>query len=364
MRIVFEKENLRQAVQNLQSVAGTKNTLPILANVLLNASDEGIEMAATDLEVEIRLQVAGTVEEIGILTIPARKLSELVRGLPDEDVHLTTSDGNQIRIECGPVFYRMFGLPADEFPKMASLDDDYFTMEAAELRKMVHRTRYAASAGETQYFLNGVYLHLTPERVRMVATDSHRLAMAELTATGLVDEEKGVIVPTKAVEELIKIFPGEGEIKVRVQDNQILFANEEAVLSSRLVDGEYPAYEQIIPKENPIHLEADRLSLLTAVRRVSLFSNPKTSSVRMKITESSVVVSASTPDFGEAREELAISCTEPIEIGFNARYLGDALSAVEVDTVRMEFKEPLSAAVLKASENDDYICLIMPVRVE
>jgi len=364
MRIVFEQGALARAVQSLQSIAATKNTLPILANVLLDARENTIVMAATDLEVGIRMTVEGSVEESGILTIPARKFSELVRELPNEEVHLSTTSNDQIQIECGPVLYKMFGLPADEFPKMSTLSDEYFMMEADDLRRMMLSTRFAASSGETQYFLNGVYLDISASSVRMVATDSRRLAMAQLDIEGVGPNETGVIIPIKAVDEFVKNFPGSGEIRVCVQDNEILFANDESTLSGRLVDGEYPKYEQIIPTDNPIHLVADREALLTAVRRVSLFSNPKTLSVRMKLTETSLVVSARTPDFGEAREELAVTCSEPIEIGFNAQFLRDALSAIESEAVRMEFKEPVSAAVIKPGEQDNYLCLLMPMRVE
>jgi|SaaInl7_100m_RNA_FD_contig_31_1586180_length_2217_multi_6_in_0_out_0_2 DNA polymerase III subunit beta len=364
MKVVFARDDLHRAMQSLHGIASTKNVLPILSNVLLDASDAGIQMTTTDTEVGLRLQVAGSVEEAGTLTIPARKLAELVRELPDEDVHLEVSDGAKISIECGTVHYRMVGAPAADFPKIPELGDSFFTLDAALLRQMIHRTRFAASREENRYFLKGVYMHLSSEWLKMVATDSRRLALMTFAAEGLSDRERGVIIPIKAVDEVVKTFTEDEEVKIAIQDNVIVFANEGAVLNARLVDGEYPSYSQILPSDNPIRLEADRRAFLTAIRRVSLFSDPKTTSVRLDIKETSMVLSASTPDFGEAREEIQATCTEPITIGFNAEFLKDALTSADTENVELHLKEPLSAAVMRPAGAEDYLCLIMPMRIE
>ncbi|MDA1190937.1 MAG: DNA polymerase III subunit beta [Candidatus Poribacteria bacterium] len=364
MKLIIARDNLHRAMQNLQNIAATKNALPILGNVLLNASDDGIELSATDLEVGLRLSVEGTVEETGVLTIPARKLSELVAVLPNEDIVMATSGSNQIQIECGRTETRMFGMPANDFPKIAELGDTYFTMDAELLHEMIHGTKFAVSTEESRYFLNGVYFDMSPKWVRTVATDSRRLAMMNFEAEGLVEKAHGVIIPSKAAEEVVRTFQDKGEVKIAVQHNQIVFADDRATLTSRLMEGEYPAYSQIIPKDNPIRLTADCGAFLTAVRRVSLFSNPKTTSVRLEIKETTMTVYASSPDFGEAKEELEVDCTEPITIGFNAKFLTDALSAIDAESVHIDMKEPLSAAVLRPAGNDDYLCLIMPMRIE
>jgi DNA polymerase-3 subunit beta len=198
----------------------------------------------------------------------------------------------------------------------------------------------------------------------MVATDSRRLALMTFAAEGLSDRERGVIIPIKAVDEVVKTFTEDEEVKIAIQDNVIVFANESAVLNARLVDGEYPSYSQILPSDNPIRLQADRQAFLTAIRRVSLFSDPKTTSVRLDIKETSMLLSASTPDFGEAREEIQATCTEPITIGFNAEFLKDALTSADSENVELQLKEPLSAAVMRPAGAEDYLCLIMPMRIE
>lgn len=364
MRVIFGRDDLHRAMQALHGIASTKNVLPILGNVLLDAGDAGIQMTTTDTEVGLRLQVEGSVEETGVLTIPARKLAELVRELPDDEVRLEASEGAKIQIECGAVHYRMIGTPAGDFPKIPELGESFFTLDSAVLRQMILRTRFAASREENRYFLKGVYMHLSPEWLRMVATDSRRLALMTFPAEGLAERERGVIIPIKAVDEIVKTFAQDEEVKIAIQDNQIIVANENAVLNARLVDGEYPSYSQILPKDNPIRFVADRTALLTAIRRVSLFSDPKTTSVRLDIKETSVVLSASTPDFGEAREEIQATSTEPIAIGFNAEFLKDALTAADSENVEFELKEPLSAAVMRPAGTDDYLCLIMPMRIE
>ncbi|MEO2004330.1 MAG: DNA polymerase III subunit beta [Candidatus Poribacteria bacterium] len=364
MRVIFGRDYLHRAMQSLHGIASTKNVLPILGNVLLDASDTGIQMTTTDTEVGLQLQVEGSVEETGVLTIPARKLAELVRELPEGDVRLEASEGGQIQIECGAIHYRMIGTPAGDFPNIPELGESFFTFDSAVLRQMIQRTRFAASREENRYFLKGVYLHLSSEWLRMVATDSRRLALMTFPAEGLSDRERGVIIPIKAVDEIVKTFSDDEEVKIAIQDNQIIIATDRAVLNARLVDGEYPSYSQILPQDNPIRFEADRAALLMAIRRVSLFSDPKTTSVRLDIKETSVVLSASTPDFGEAREEIQATSTEPISIGFNAEFLKDALTAADSENVEFELKEPLSAAVMRPAGTDDYLCLIMPMRIE
>ncbi|MAF09440.1 DNA polymerase III subunit beta [Candidatus Poribacteria bacterium] len=364
MRVIFARNDLHRAMQSLHSIASTKNVLPILSNVLLDASDAGVRMTTTDTEVGLQLQGEGSVEETGKLTIPARKLAELVRELPDEDVRLEASESGQIQIECGTVHYKMIGTPADDFPSIPELGDSFFTVDAGVLRQMIQRTRFAASREENRYFLKGVYMHLSTEWLRMVATDSRRLALMTFAAEGLSDRDRGVIIPIKAVDEVVKTFTEDEEVKVAIQDNQVIVANDSAVLNARLVDGEYPSYSQILPKDNPIRFEVDREAFLTAIRRVSLFSDPKTTAVRLDIKETSVVLSAQTPDFGEAREEIQATSTEPITIGFNAEFLKDALTAADSENVAFELKEPLSAAVMRPSGTDDYLCLIMPMRIE
>jgi len=377
MKIRIAQEVLLPAIQKLQSIAATKNTLPVLANVLIDARDGEIVMTATDLEVGLRLKVAGTVEQTGAVTIPARKLGDLTRQLPaGEEIRFEATANHQVQIECARSNFRIYGLAPDEFlhglapetfPKDPSEGGVSFTMDAALIRTMAERTRFAASTEETRYFLNGVYFHMTPKFVRLVATDSRRLAMMTHEVEDLVKKDTGVILPLKAVDELLRTFGDEGDLRIALRDNQIAFSTENTTLISRLIEGEYPNYGQIVSgvKDNPITVTAARESLLATLARVSLFTNPKTASVRFDAKENTLLVSASSQDFGEAKDEIDASTTEPIQIAFNVRFITDALRAIETDEVRINLKEPTSAGVIRpADDESNYLCLIMPMRLE
>jgi DNA polymerase-3 subunit beta len=363
VKITIAQQELLPALQTLQAIAPQRNTLPILANVLLDANDGAITVAATDLEVGARVRVNGAVHQTGAVTCPVRTLADLVRQLPESDLQFEVGANNQVHLECGRNSYRLFGLPAEEFPAMVTPGQELFTLDAGIIRKMVERTRFAAATEEHQYFLNGVYLHVSAQWLRMVATDTRRLALVTHPAEGLVEKEIGVILPIKAVEELLRAFSKAQELRVGIRENLAVFWTDDSVLSSRLVDAEYPEYERYIPKENAIHLTVECAPLLSALRRVSLFA-PKTLSVSLEVTEDVVALHASSPEFGEAREEIAATCTEAIRIGFNAKFLMDALSVVEAQSARLEMRDPVSAAVLRPDEENGYLCLIMPQRLE
>ena len=363
MRVVFTRGSLHYAMQTLRGAVSAKTTLPILENVLLDCRSDRIEMSATDLEVGIRTIAYGDVEEPGILTIPARKLAEVTRELPEEDVTFTVSDGSQVLIECADVTYLMFGLPADDFPRIPELGEGYITLDAAVVGQMIDSVRTAVSTESARYSLNGVYIDVSPEWLRMVATDSRRLAIANLDAPGLVESRRSAILPTRAAEGVLRAFVDTKEVRLALMENQAVFSDGEITLTGRLIDGEFPAYERIIPRHNPIHVVAGREEFLTAVRRVSLFSDPRKLSVRLDIADHSITLSAHSEDFGEAREAIDAVVPERITLGFNAKYLTDALSSMDSEQVRMELKEPLDATVFRPVDGDDYAHLIMPMRL-
>ena len=366
MELLFEKENLLKAIQVLQGVAAGRNTLPILSNALIRAANGKIEIASTDLEVGIRMIVPGTISDEGSITLSARKLAEIARELPPAEIKLTTTANDRIEIVCAQGTYKMIGLPDDEFPKLPTIQDDFFTLEGEVLRSMIYKTEFAASTEETRYFLNGIYFHLTPEITQMVATDGRRLAMASsdpLTPTP--QEPMGVIVPLKAVREIAKTFAESQEIRLCLRENQIIFADDVATLTSRLVEGEYPKYDQIIPKNNDGQVVLDVELFISALRRVALFANPKNYSIRLDIHENAVNISAKTPEFGEAYETIELkSSNGEIEIAFDARFLMDVLRHIQTEEVAMEFKDSMSAVVLKPVGEDNHLGLIMPMRLE
>lgn len=367
MELLFnEKEDFLKSIQVLQGVAAGRNTLPILSNVLIRAANGQIQIAATDLEVGIQIAVPGTILDEGAITVSAKKLAEIVRELPAEEIKLSTTANDRVEIACGEGVYKIIGLPDDDFPDLPSIQGDFFTIDGEVLRSMIHRTEFSASTEETRYFLNGLYFYLTPETTKVIATDGRRLAIASSdTLTPPPQEPVGVIIPLKAVREITKTFAESAEVKICLRDNQIIFADDDAILTSRLVEGEYPKYQQIIPKDNEIHLTLNLERTLGALRRVALLSNPKTYSIRLDIEENSVKISAKTPELGEAYETVELkSGNGDIQIAFDARFLIEAVRHIETEDVLLELKDSLSAAVLKPVGKTDHLCLIMPMRLE
>lgn len=366
MELAFTKDELLRSIQILQGVAAGRNTLPILSNVLVRAAENRIEMSATDLEVAIKLVVPGTIFQEGAVTVSARKLGEVVRELPPEEIKFSTTENHRVELSCGTGVYKIIGLSDDEFPETESIRGGFFAVEAEVIRSMIEKTEFAASTEETRYFLNGLYLHLTPERSEVVATDGRRLAVATSGALAPAPEEPvGVIVPLKAVREIMRTFEESSEVKICLLENQIVFSDDESTLASRLVDGEYPKYEQIIPKDHEHRITVNVENLLSATRRVALLANPKTFSIRFNIKANEIDVSAKAPDLGEAYETVPVnSGNGSLEVAFDARFLIDALSHIGTEEVLIEFKDALSAAVLKPVGEDDHLCLIMPMRLE
>ena len=376
MELTFEKDDLLKAVQVLQGVAGSRNTLPILSNILVNAQDERIEMSATDLEVGIKIQVNGTIVEPGSITIPARKISEIIRELPPSVVKLLTTANDRVEIECERGVYTMIGLASDEFPPMMSMPDEFFTMNTETFKTMIAKTAFAASTEETRYYLNGVFLHLTPEASRIVATDGRRLALAKSSAVESINEEIGVIIPIKAVGEIRRTFgakPESENLKISISENQIVFSDDASTLTSRLVEGEFPDYDRIIPKDNDINIYLDTQKLLNVVRRVSLLANPKTLLIKLETQDGILKVSATNPDFGEAHEEMEIKSGDGnIVIAFSAKFAIDVLTHIDSEEVVLNLKDPLSAALLKPANvehpdedgDENYLYLIMPMRLD
>lgn len=365
MELAFEKENLSKSLQLVQNVAVSRNTLPILSNVLISADSDSITLAATDLEVGIKTKVTGKVLSSGSITVPARKLSDLVRVLPDSEIRLRTLSGDRIEIEYERGLCKINGLSAEEFPAMPSLSNEYFTLDAETVCTMIQKTAFAVSTEETRFFLNGVYFHINPEMTRMVATDGRRLAMATSQSPDSIIEEVGVIIPTKAANELMRIFYKPEAFKISIMENQILFSTEESTLISRLVEGEYPNYQQIIPLDNDIKISTNSKGLLAAINRVSILA-PRTLSVRLEVGGDNLKVSASAPDVGEAQEEIKINNEgeREVQTAFNAKFIIDALKNIDTEELIIELKDSLSPAVIKPVGDDNYMCLIMPMRLE
>jgi DNA polymerase-3 subunit beta len=367
MQLVVRKNDLLRELQLFQGIVERKNTIPILANVLIEANDGEMRMLATDLEVALRSRCPATVEKSGSLTLPAKKLYEILRALPETDVRIE-EDKNGVKVAADRFNSRIQTLPREDFPTLPDGSGKArATLPRAALKEMVAKTQFAITGEDTRFFLNGAKFVLKADSLAMVATDGHRLALVEVSHNVGVTEEIGVILPKKTILELGKLLAeGEGDVLFERDENHLFFEVGGRVLISRMIDGQFPAYERVIPKENDKTIEFERERLTNAVKRVALLSNERSRSVKVEVTTGKVDVTSSSSEFGEAREELAVEYDgTPLTISFNAQYVLDFLNVVETDVVALSLKDDVSQAVMTpvGTEGYSYTYVIMPMRL-
>jgi len=367
MQLVVRKNDLLRELQLFQGIVERKNTIPILANVLIEANDGEMRMLATDLEVALRSRCPATVEKSGSLTLPAKKLYEILRALPETDVRIK-EDKNGVKVAADRFNSRMQTLPREDFPTLPDGSGKArATLPRAALKEMVAKTQFAITGEDTRFFLNGAKFVLKADSLAMVATDGHRLALVEVSHNVGVTEEIGVILPKKTILELGKLLAeGEGDVLFERGENHLFFEVGGRVLISRMIDGQFPAYERVIPKENDKTIEFERERLTNAVKRVALLSNERSRSVKVEVATGKVDVTSSSSEFGEAREELAVEYDgTPLTISFNAQYVLDFLNVVETDVVALSLKDDVSQAVMTpvGTEGYSYTYVIMPMRL-
>jgi DNA polymerase-3 subunit beta len=372
MKIVLTRGDLLKGITTVQSAVASKNTMPILANVLLEARDKKLEFVATDLDMGIRCSVNAEIVEKGNITINAKKLSDIVRELPEATVELEIDDSHKMILVCEKSTFKIHGLPKDDFPILPEVKrDKVFKIKGALLQEMIRKTIFAVSTDETRYVLNGVYFQVEGGKLRMVATDGHRLAFIEKKLEGKNEDKASVIIPTKTLNELTKIISdlGKGKeeeiiVEVIATDNQIKFVIEGVEIISRLIEGQFPNYEQVIPKESDKKIEASIALLAAATRRVAILTSEKSNSIRYQAKNNKLTISSKTPDMGEAKEEIDVDYKgEEISIAYNAKYVLDVLKNVGTDSVNIELTQPLSPGILRPKGDADYLCVIMPMRV-
>jgi DNA polymerase III subunit beta len=370
MELVVRKNDLLRELQLFQGIVERKNTIPILANVLMEARDDQVSFLATDLEVALRSKCTATVTKPGSLTLPAKKFYEIVKSLPETDIRIAEDKGG-VKIAADRFDSRMQTLPREDFPTLPeSAGAPMASLQRNAVKEMVAKTQFAITGEDTRYFLNGALFVLRPEEMSLVATDGHRLALVSVTrnGTGKTDaDEVKAILPKKTLGELGRLLSeGEGDIGYERGENHLFFQVGDRMLISRMIDGQFPAYERVIPKGNDKHIEFDRDRLTNAVKRVALMSNERSRAVKIEIDKGKVDVTSSSPDLGEARETLPVEYTgSPMQICFNAQYVLDFLAAVATDVVSLELKDEVSQAVMKpvGAEGYDYTYVIMPMRV-
>jgi DNA polymerase-3 subunit beta len=369
MELVVRKNDLLRELQLFQGIVERKNTIPILANVLIEAKGEEATFLATDLEVGLRSSCAATVTKGGTITLPAKKLYEIIKALPETDVRIA-EDKAGVKVAADRFDSRIQTLPREDFPSLPeSSGGQVTTISRAGLREMVSKTQFAITGEDTRFFLNGALFVLRPTSMSLVATDGHRLALVSVPRPGATDEPEEIraILPKKTLGELGRLLlDGEEDIRYERGENHLFFKVGGRLLISRMIDGQFPAYERVIPKGNDKHLEFERDRLANAVKRVALLSSERSRAVKFQITKGKVDVTSSSPELGEAHETLLSDYSgESLQISFNAQYVLDFLAAVPTDVVALDLKDEVSQAVMRpvGAEGYEYTYVIMPMRV-
>ena len=363
MKFSISKEALLEGLQKVQHVVSTRTTLPILSNVLLVAKNGRLTFTTTDLDVGITGSVEAKIEKEGATTLPAKRLVNIVRELPASEVEITVDAKNVASIQSGPSFFKIIGLGQEDFPPLPDFEGaKEFRMPQAQLRDGLKKTSYAISTDETRYVLNGIYTSFRDGKLTLVATDGRRLAMVENDLDFPASHETDVIVPTKAVQELQRLLGDAGEVLIRLSDSQISFTIGEHLLISKLIEGNYPNYRQVIPGDSTERVELPRESTLDTVRRVSLLSSDKSNSVKLVFGSNVVEVTANSPDVGEARETMEVAYGgKAMQIAFNPEFLMAPLRNLESDTVYLDLIDEMSPGVVRI--DGSFLYVIMPMHV-
>lgn len=368
MKLAIGKEQILQGLQAVQNVVGSRTTLPILSNVLLKASGNRLELTATDLDVTVSSTVEAKVRTPGSTTIPVKKFFGICRELGHFEIDLEVDERHYCALSAGNSYYKIHGLPAEDFPPLPQFSEKKtITLPQDKLRSMLRKTSFAISTDESRYVLNGIFFSLKNHKVTLVATDGRRLALVEEEAEISPESEGEFIVPTKAINELGRLLQPEGEVSIRYTDNQVSFTlkgekSPTVLLISKLVEGNYPNYRQVIPTEFKERITVVREELLQALRRAEIMTSDKSNSVKLAFTKNNLAITANTPEVGEARESLAINYKgNDVAIAFNPVYMMDPLKSLEGDEVYLELTDELSPGVLKT--NTPFLYVIMPMRM-
>ena len=369
MELVVRKNDLLRELQLFQGIVERKNTIPILANVLMDAKDGEVKFLATDLEVGLRSKCTATITKGGSLTLPAKKLYEIVKLMPDTDIRIA-DDKNGVKVAADRFDSRLQTLPREDFPTLPEKSNaPTATLPSAALKEMIAKTQFAITGEDTRFFLNGAQFVLRAGSMSLVATDGHRLAIVTVKRDekGAKDEDKNAILPKKTLSELGRLLSeGDADVIYERGENHMFFTIGDRLLISRMIDGQFPAYERVIPKGNDKRIEFERDRLTNAVKRVALLSNERSRAVKFSIDKGKVDVTSSSPEIGEAHETLPVDYSGgSMQICFNAQYVLDFLAAVTTDTVALELKDEVSQAVMSpvGAEGYDYTYVIMPMRV-
>jgi DNA polymerase-3 subunit beta len=368
MNLTISKEQILSGLQAVQNVVGSRTTLPILSNVLLRADGDRVEFTATDLDVTVACSVEAKVKKGGAATVPVRKLFGIVRELGGTDIEIEVDEKNVCSVRSGTSFYKIHGIGADEFPPLPKFKDDKkVTMTQETAKAMLGKTSFAISTDESRYVLNGVFISLKDHKLTMVATDGRRLALADEEVEISEKSQGEFIIPAKAVNELNRLLQGKGDVEIKFGENQAAFKLKDdkgfsVLVLTKLIEGNYPNYRQVIPAETKERVPLVRDEFLHALRRAEIMTSEKANSVKLTFSKNNLAITANSPEVGEARESLAVNYKgKEIAIAFNPKFLIEPLNALSEDEVFFELTDELSPGVLKI--NGPFLYVVMPMRL-
>jgi DNA polymerase III subunit beta len=368
MNLTISKEQIINGLQAVQNVVSNRTTLPILSNVLLRAEGDKLELTATDLDVTIACSVEAKVTKPGASTVPVKKLFGIVRELGNSEIDLEVDDKNVCSIRSGASFYKINGLSADEFPPMPKFKEDKkVELPQEKVRGMMKKTSFAISTDESRYVLNGIFISLKDHKMTMVATDGRRLALVDEEVDVSEKSQGEFIAPAKAVGELNRLLQDKGNVEIRYTDNQASFTlkdekNGSVLIVTKLIEGNYPNYRQVIPNEVKERVSLGREEFLHALKRAEIMTRDKSNSVKLTFGKNNLAITANSPEVGEARESIAINYKgKEMAIAFNPKYMIDPLNALTNDEVFIELIDELSPGVLKI--NGPFLYVVMPMRL-
>ena len=360
MKLTFDRDNLLSSLQVLQSVISKRDTAPLLSNVLIQAEGSTIECMATDAEIGIRMKVDGTVKEAGSILVPAEKLLDIVKTWPAEKpIDFATTTDDHVEITSAGRTRKIVGFPDKAFPQFPVVDPEAFAIDGEVLRSVLHKTTFAAATDDVRYFLNGLYFNLLEDRTEVVASDMIQLALTHCEPLKLSEDKDGFIVPLKAIKEIERTFANASEIRISRIEDQVLFADADTTLTTRLVDGKYPEYDRVIPKSFEGHVVVSKTSIMDTTRDIFARANPKADKICLEINPQQIRISAKTSETDEIYETLAAeSGTGSVRIGINAQMLIETLSHIETASVSLAFTNAMTPVVVKPIGEEGHICVL------
>lgn len=375
MKFKVNRDHFSNGLAQVLNVVGTRPTMPVLSNVLIEAEDDHLDLTTTNLDLGIRCRIKATIQQSGSVTLPVRRLASIVRELPSLDVQVESSPNHQVKLTSGGSNFRIMGIPKDDFPPLPEFADEHtFTFEQSVLNQMVSSVSYAQSQDESRHFLNGVFFDFSDGKLSLVATDGRRLALVHREMDFGGNEGGSLILPAKTVSELQRLLTKDEKFSISIafNDRRVAFHIEVAdeasglidkvQLISKVVEGNYPNYQQVIPKEVHQRVKVERELFLQCIHRAALVTSDKSNSVKIKLSNNLLEITAASPDFGEAHESLAVDYSGPdLQVAFNPAFVMDPLRALSKDQVVFELKDEVSPGVFKTDGN--FLCVIMPVRV-